>query len=182
MSTLGPEVLLDSSIYNPPVVERLSSRDTKTPEGAGVDLQVGEVWKQTGEAYLGLNERIIASMELVAKYNPDKEDEDIFTIKPGEVYTLVTVEKVNMPKNLTASLSLRRTGYSAAIFLSSGNVAPGYKGELSVTIKNDSQYNFKFALGARLLFLTVDEVIGATEYKGQWQNNDMQRTGKETQI
>lgn len=182
MSTLGPEVLLDPSIFASPVVENLSLRDSENPEGAGLDFRLGEVYKVVGSAYLGISERKIAEIELIAKYDETNKEKQIFVINPGDVYMVKTIEKVNMPANLTAGVTLRRTGYSAGLVLSSGNVSPGYRGELAFTIWNPTQLDFEVELGSRLFFVKFDEVIGATQYRGQWQNNNMHRSGEETQI
>lgn len=178
---LGPELLLEL-VKTDKLVENLDEREIANPEGAGFDLRVGEIYQITEGAYLGIKERRVAELELLAKYKPD-EKEQIFILKPGEVYIIKTLEKVNLPLSLTAGITLRRTGYSGGLILSEGNVAPGYKGELSMGIFNASKHDFKLALGSRLLFITFQEVQGeGTQYRGQWQNNDMLRKGTETQV
>src|SRR5689334_14618486 len=116
MSIIGPELAIDTSVFNPPLIENLSDRDKENPEGAGFDLRVGKIFKLTEGAYLGTESREIAKVECVATYDPSK-DEEVFVVKPGEFYTVSTVEKVNLPQNITADITLRRTGYSGGIIL-----------------------------------------------------------------
>src|SRR6266404_3203510 len=103
MGILGPDRLTELSHGEKPLVENLSERDQNRPEGAGYDFRVDEIFKITSGAYLGIEERKIAKVESVAKYNPNAEEE-IFIIKPKEAYIIKTVEKVNMPIDLTASV------------------------------------------------------------------------------
>ena len=50
-------------------MEGLSERELTSPEGAGFDLRLGEVYKISGNAFLGVNERKTAEIKLVAKYS-----------------------------------------------------------------------------------------------------------------
>ena len=72
------------------LIEGLGKRDLENPEGAGLDLRLGELFKIKGETFLGVEKRNTVDHKSVAKYNPKKPI--TFTIKPGEFYLyLLTV-------------------------------------------------------------------------------------------
>ena len=69
------------------MVENLCDRKINNPEGAGFDLRLGEVYElREGEGFLGVEKRNTPKSELVAKYNPQKaEEENYFIFKPGGI-------------------------------------------------------------------------------------------------
>src|SRR3954468_20348099 len=96
---LGPQKLLQL-VKKEKLVENLSERELTNPEGAGFDLRLGEVYKITGDAFLGEIERKTPDITLVATYDPKKTSS--ITIKPGDFYLMKTIESVNVPESLTA--------------------------------------------------------------------------------
>src|SRR3989304_882127 len=86
------------------LVEGLSERELTNPEGAGLDLRLGELFKIEGETFLGVETRNTVDHKSVAKYDPRKSTS--LTIKPGEFYLMQTVEKVNLPHNFVAIQTL----------------------------------------------------------------------------
>lgn len=179
---LGPEILLklvnDKNIR---LVENLSLRELKKPEGAGFDLRLGQVHKIAGDAYMGIRTRRTANYETVAKYEKGKRR--FFTFRPGEQFLVTTIERVNLPKDLTANMWMRSTLYRSGMILSGGNVAPGYKGELSFTFFNSGEIPVKIALGARVVHILFYQVMGGGNlYEGQWQGGRVVAASKERQI
>ncbi|MDI6603478.1 MAG: hypothetical protein QME57_05265, partial [Patescibacteria group bacterium] len=55
------------------LVENLSERELKNPEGAGFDLRIGELYQLKGKGFLGLKERKTLEIKLIAKYNKKKK-------------------------------------------------------------------------------------------------------------
>src|SRR3989344_6547648 len=96
---LGPRILLQL-VKTQKLVEGLSERELTNPEGAGFDLRLGEVYKISGKAFLGVTERHTADVSLVEKY-VEGENRSV-VIKPGDFFLTKTIESVNMPQNLTA--------------------------------------------------------------------------------
>lgn len=163
------------------LVENLSSRELTNPEGAGFDLRLGKVHKILGEAFLGIDERNSADSELLNEFDENKKQ--TVTIKPGESYLMTTIEKVNLPENLTSNMWLRSTLYRSGIILSCGNIAPGYSGELSVLLFNAGVAKVKIELGARFLHILFFEVKGKTNtYRGQWQGGRITTKKREKQV
>ncbi len=65
---LGPKILLEL-VKREKLVENLSERELTNPEGAGFDLRLGEVYKISGDAFLGETERKTPDIELVMSFD-----------------------------------------------------------------------------------------------------------------
>ena len=177
---LGPQKLLEL-VKEIKLVECLSDRELTNPEGAGFDLRLGEVYKISGDAFLGETERKTADIELVQEY---KEGEKrTIVLKPGDYFLVSTIEKVNMPIYLTANFKPRTTTFRSGLFLRTGNVAPGYSGKLTFGLKNEGPIEVTIEMGARFVHMQVEEVLGdGAQYRGQWQGGRVAATKKEVQV
>lgn len=189
---LGPKNLLDL-VKKKKLVEGLSQRELTNPEGAGFDLRLGEVYRILGGAFLGITERKTPDATLVASYQPPTTRDDrlkkrqakstVATIQPGEFYLIKTVERVNMPHNLTASITPRSTTYRSGIFIRVGNVPPGYRGELTFGLKNEGTIPVTIEMGARIVHIQFHEVKGGGSlYRGQWQGGRVTTKRREKQV
>lgn len=177
---LGPKKLLQL-VKTKKLVEGLSERELTNPEGAGFDLRLGEIYKISGSAFLGETERKTPNIKLVQKYSKDKKSSLI--IKPGEFYLIKTIESVNMPQNLTASITPRSTTYRSGLFIRTGNVPTGYCGGLNFGLTNEGKVKVKIELGARIVHIQFHEVKGGgSMYRGQWQGGRVTTKKKEKQV
>lgn len=163
------------------LVENLCDRELTNPEGCGFDLRLGQVHKIEGEGFMGVTERCTPNSRLVNKYV--ENEPRYLTMQPQESYLVTTLEKVNMPPNLAAHLWARSTLYRSGIILSGGNIDPGYNGELSFTLFNSGNCNFKIELGARIVHIQFFQVDGKTNlYRGQWKDGRITAKNKEKQV
>lgn len=177
---LGPKALLDL-VKKVKLIENLSERELTNPEGAGFDLRVDEVYKISGDAFLGETERKTAEVKLVAKYEAGKKN--TFIVKPGDFFLVKTIESVNMPDNLTANMKPRSTTFRSGIFIRTGNIPPGYHGGLTFGLKNEGPIPVTIEMGARIIHVQFEEVIGGgNKYRGQWQGGRVTTTKKEVQV
>lgn len=177
---LGPKQLLEL-VKKKKLVENLSERELTNPEGAGFDLRLDEVYKISGKAFLGVTERHTAEVKLVKKYDEKKVNKII--IKPGDFYLVKTIESVNMPDNLTASITPRSTTYRSGLVLRTGNVPPGYCGGLTFGLHNAGPVTVTMEMGARFVHIQFSEVSGGGNmYRGQWQGGRVTTTKKEKQV
>lgn len=177
---LGPKQLLQLVSKNK-LVENLSERELKNPEGAGFDLRLDEVYKISGKAYLGVTERHTADVKLVKKFDKNKNNKII--IKPGDFFLVKTIESVNMPDNLTASITPRSTTYRSGLMIRAGNVPPGYCGGLTFGLVNEGPISVTIEMGARFVHIQFQEVSGkGNMYRGQWQGGRVTTTKKEKQV
>jgi len=177
---LGPKTLLQLVKKNK-LVENLSERELTNPEGAGFDLRLAEVYKISGKSFLGVTERHTSEVTLVKKYEEGKTTQIV--IKPGDFYLIKTIEDVNMPENLTASITSRSTLYRSGLMLQVGNVPPGYCGGLNFGLKNIGPVPVTIELGSRIVHIQFHEVAGGGNmYRGQWQGGRVTTTKKEKQV
>ncbi len=170
------------------LVENLSERELKNPEGAGFDIRIGELYQLKGQGFLGIEERKTPKIKLVAKYDKKKPKTTtpppptIF-LQPGIYYLMKTIEKLNLPENLLALFTPRSTLYRSGIYIFGGQTAPGYRGELTTGIYNFRDEKFELEMGARVLHLMFFEVKGKSNlYRGQWQGGRITTKKKEKQI
>lgn len=177
---LGPKKLLEL-VKKQNLVVGLAERELTNPEGAGFDLRLGEVYKISGDAFLGEEERKTPDITLLKKYDPKKKNK--ITIKPGDFYLGVTMEEVNTPQNLTVNFKPRTTTFRSGLFLRTGNVAPGYSGKLTFAMKNEGPAAITIEMGARIVHAQWEEVDGGGNmYRGQWQGGRVSATKKEKQV
>mgnify|MGYP001364250060 CR=1 FL=1 len=182
--------------YN--LIENLSERESNNPEGSGIDLRVGQVNKIIGDSFLGADgssrERYSPKTELIG--DVEQDGNKIIILKPGDYLLVTTVEIINSPTEkikydnhlpegylipkIWPRSSLQRGGVS----FHATKTDPGYKGELTFGIKNLSNEDFKFELGARMFNIEYESVIGEIKriYSGQHQGGRVTSGGeKETQ-
>jgi deoxycytidine triphosphate deaminase len=172
---------LEKLVKEKKLVEGLSERELKNPEGAGFDLRIGEVHSITGHGFLGVTERKTTKAKTLLKYKKNKTHK--FVLKSGEQRLVSTIEKVNLPDNITSNFWLRGTLYRSGIILSGGNIAPGYCGKLTVTFFNSGRSNVTIEMGARILHILFYQVDGTgSKYRGQWQGGRVYTKKKEKQV
>jgi len=184
---IGPKILL-KLVKEKRLVEGLAERELTTPEGAGFDLRLGELFTISGKAFLGEFERETPKVISKIKYQPrlnrgQKSKRNSIIIKPGEFYLATTIEKVNTPLNITINFKPRTTTFRSGLILRTGNVAPGYCGKLTFAIKNEGPIPVKLEMGCRIVHAQFEWVDGGgNQYKGQWQGGRVTTGKKEKQI
>ncbi len=175
---LSPKKLL-SLVKTKKLVENLSKRELENPEGAGFDLRLGEVFKIKGKAFLGETHRQTADITSVKIYGKDKS----IKIKPGDFFLVKTIEKINLPLNLSAVILPRTTTFRSGLFLRTGPVQPGYSGELTFGLKNEGPITVEIEMGARFVHILFHEIKGAgSKYRGQWQGGRVSALKREKQV
>ena len=174
------------------LVENLDARE-KNPEGVGLDLRVGEVYKIGGKGFLGVTNRKTPNAEKVADI---KKHKGPFTLKARGYILIKTMEKINVPDKkivveegkppvyLMPYVYPRSTLQRSGILLLATKTDPGYSGELTFGLANLSSVDFEFELGARLVNLVFEQVHGeiSRPYKGQWKGGRVAAKKFERQI
>lgn len=177
---LGPKIIL-KLVKEKKIVENLSDRELKNPEGAGFDLRLGEVYKIEGKGYLGITERKTPNAVLYKRYIPEKKS--ILTIKPGDYFLVKTIEKVNLPSDIGAVLYTRGTLFRSGIIHGLSQIAPGYCGELTTSLYNAGCCKIEIELGSRFIHIQFQQVKGGGNlYRGQWKGGRVAATKMEKQI
>jgi deoxycytidine triphosphate deaminase len=177
---LGPKELL-KLVKTKKLVEGLSERELTNPEGAGFDLRLGEVYKISGSAFLGETHRQTADITLIKKYESKKRSS--LKIKPGDFFLVKTIEKINLPINLSAVILPRTTTFRSGLFIRTGPIQPGYEGELTFGLKNEGPITVEIEMGARFVHVLFHEIKGVgSKYRGQWQGGRVTAAKKERQV
>ncbi len=177
---LGPVELL-RLVKKIKLVENLSERELTNPEGTGFDLRLGEVFKISGSAFLGETHRKTPDIKSVKVYNPKRTTS--IKIKPGDFFLVKTVEKINLPLNLSAVIIPRTTTFRSGLFIRTGPIQPGYSGELTFGLKNEGPITVELEMGARFSHVLFHEIKGSgSAYRGQWQGGRVSVTKKERQV
>jgi dCTP deaminase/dUTP pyrophosphatase len=161
------------------LVEGLSERELNNPEGTGIEVRIGKVYRIKGRGFLGVDERETPKAELVAEMGKDKN----YVLKPGEFIIVETIERVNMPDDIQGMIAPRSTLCRSGIQLLFSQIDPGYTGTISLGLKNLSDEAFTFELGARaakFFFFTVEGK--AHSYRGQWKGGRVSTDGREKQV
>ncbi len=140
----------------------LANCNIENVQSAGVDLKIEKLYEVNGSAYLGTKERKLPGL---------KEKNGIhFKLAPGTYYLCLTTESVNMPEDLIAFILPRSTLFRCGVSLRTAVVDPGYKGALTIDIKNEGPLEFKLKRIARIAQIVFSEVKGnAEEYNGKYQ-------------
>lgn len=163
------------------LVENLSERELTNPEGTGFDLRLGEVFKISGKAFLGETHRQTPDIESIKVWDPNKLSS--IKIKPGDFYLVKTIEKINLPLDLSAVIIPRTTTFRSGLFIRTGPIQPGYSGELTFGLKNEGPVTVEIEMGARFVHLIFHEIKGTgAKYRGQWQGGRVSATKREKQV
>lgn len=176
---IGPKQLL-ILVKEKRLVEDLDERELTNPEGAGFDLRLNEVYEISGRSFLGVKERETPKVKLLAKYQPQKKQSFVF--QPGKFYLITTIEKVNLPLDITATFIPRTTTFRSGLFLRTGLAQPGYQGKLTFGLKNEGPVAVEIELGARIVLAIFHQITGSTGYRGQWQGGRVTTEKKEVQV
>ncbi len=100
----------------------------------------------------------------------DEHTNDFYSLAPGKYYLCTTLEKVNMPLDLVAFILPRSTLFRCGVSLRTAVVDPGYRGILTLGIRNESEHEFALERGSRICQIVFSEVRGeATNYEGKYQ-------------
>ncbi len=128
-------------------------------QGSGIDLRIDRLLELDGGAYFGKKELRLPTVS--------KRD---FILDPDGYYLMVTMERVNMPPDLVAFMFNRSSLFRSGVSLRTAVIDPGYRGELTVGIKNEGRYGVELEKGARVLQLVFSRVSGPTKgYRGRYQ-------------
>jgi len=113
-------------------------------QGAGVDFRIDRLYDITSPSALLVEEKRTPE---VRELMPEQGR---YTLKPGKYYLCTTVERVNMPSSLVAFMLQRSTLFRCGVTLRTAVIDPGYRGVLTVGVKNEGSFEFVLERGARI--------------------------------
>lgn len=176
MGVLGIHKVLEL-IKEEKLIENLGARDLSNPEGVGLDLRMGEAHKIIeGGAFIeadgtaGLGKRKGVKTQMIGKFHEGSNTQAEIEIKPGEYLLISTIEQINTPKNLMPMVYPRSSLFRAGLLLLVTKTDPGYRGTLTIGLKNLSEFPVKLQMGARICNVVFYQIEGeGVEYRGQHQ-------------
>lgn len=187
MSVLGLSEVL-TRVKKEKLIENLGKRELKNPEGVGVDLRLGAVYKIIGGgAFIEadgnlLGKRKGVKTELIAQFSRSGKQKEI-VIKPGDYYLISTIEVINTPKDLMPQIFPRTSLFRAGLLLLNSKTDPGYKGTLTMGLKNLSEFDVRLQLGARFCNVVFVKIEGqSVDYRGQHQGGRVSPEEEERQV
>lgn len=189
MSLLGLDIIL-KRIKEENIIENLGDRELSNPEGIGIDLRLGAVYKIIeGGAFIEADykesqgKRKGVKTELIAKFDPAQETQAEVIIRPQEYLLVQTYEKINVPLDLMPHLYPRSSLFRAGLLLLVGKPDPGYSGELTNGLINLSPFEVKLQLGARYCNVVFHTIEGKSQsYRGQHQGGRVSPEKEERQV
>lgn len=191
MAVLGLDLVL-IRIKEESLLENLGDRDLSNPEGVGLDLRIGAVYKivkggafieTDGPAGAGLGKRKGVKTELIAEYKSKSKTQKDVMIKPGKYYLVQTLESVNTPQDLMPMIYPRSSLFRAGLLLLNSKTDPGYKGTLTMGLKNLSDFPVRIQMGARICNMVFYKIEGETvNYRGQHQGGRITPQKVERQV
>ena len=190
MSVIGLDTVLKLIKLEEKLIEDLGERELQNPEGVGVDLRLGALHKIVkGGAFIevdgeeGLGKRKgVETREIAHFVNGGKKQKEII-IKPGDYFLAQTVETINTPQDLMPLVFPRTSLFRAGLLLLNSKTDPGYKGTLTMGLKNLSEFEVKLQMGARICNIVFFKIEGQTvSYRGQHQGGRISPHEQEQQV
>jgi len=184
MSVLGLDEI-HRRIKKEKLIENLGQRELKNPEGVGIDLRLGAVYKiSSGGAFIeaNLGKRKGVKTKEIARYKKSGKQQEI-VIKTGDYYLVSTLEVINAPKDLMPVVFPRTSLFRAGLLLLNSKTDPGYRGTLTMGLKNLSEFEVKLQMGARICNIVFFKIEGKTvSYRGQHQGGRISPADAEKQV
>lgn len=191
MSIIGINEVL-KRVKKEKLIENLGKRELKNPEGVGMDLRLGAVHQVVeGGAFIeadgsltgGLGKRKGVKTKELAGFKKGARGQQWVVIKPGDYYLASTLEVINTPKDLMPLVFPRTSLFRAGLLLLNSKTDPGYKGTLTMGLKNLSDFDVKLQIGARICNIVFFKIDGETvDYRGQHQGGRVSPHEEERQV
>ncbi len=119
----------------------------------------------------------------MAEFQKGKRNQEWVVIEPGQYYLVSTLEIINTPKDLMPVVYPRTSLFRAGLLLLNSKTDPGYKGTLTMGLKNLSEFDVKLQLGARICNIVFFKIEGQTvSYRGQHQGGRISPEDEEQQV
>lgn len=170
------ELIKDEKLKMTPALDSLQLRPHAVDLRLGFTFMIPETWKMTPKG----REAVI--VDTSAQTDPARnmdivelEESQYFEILPGEFVVATTLERLEMPEDVMATLyprsSQSRKGLSIDL---TGIVDAGYHGNLIIPMENKTHQPIKLYPGERFCQLTFEFVEGDVEIiPSRYKNKDV---------
>lgn len=146
----------------------LSHLESSQVQPAGVDLRVSEVYVFKGAGTLGLEDRVLPSVERLA------DDNGVWLLKPG-VYKIQFLDIVAIPPTTLGLCFPRSTLLRMGAMLYCTVWDPGYRGRGEALLVVFNEHGIKLSRGARVAQLVLFNIVmpQGEIYKGFYQHENL---------
>jgi len=159
---IGYEKILELVRGNPSLIE---NSEEKNIQPSGVDIRAKCIYKLKNGGFIGIKERKTPEIDVFCDEIGKK-----ITIKPNEYVLVETMEKVNMPKDIMATVLPRSSLFRCGVTIFTAVVDPGFQGTLTFGMKNVSEFPFELEVGSRIGQIVFKEVKDNVKlYDGKYQ-------------
>lgn len=115
-------------------------------QACSYDMRIGTIFKE-GQI---INE---------SYYQANKQ----FTVKPGEIISLFTLEEVSLPSNVMATVfAINSQSSRGLLVLNPGHIDPGFKGPLTVKALNLRKAPLTISIGMRIFTIVFQSLSKST--------------------
>jgi len=95
------------------------------------------------------------------------------SLPPGQCTLVSSLERVEIPSDLAATLRCRSTYARRGLLIGGGFVDPGFRGQLTLCLVNMGAEPIALAQGDRVVQMILHEVSGgAHSYEGRYQDSN----------
>lgn len=102
----------------------------------------------------------------------DLRADDEYLIEPGRTGLLGTMEYVSLDRNFAGFIKDRSSFLRKAVTVGQGYVDPGFRGNLTVMVRNDSGRTLRIRKGTAFCQIVFMRVEGSeSSYQGHYQNS-----------
>ena len=159
-----------------PLIEGLGHEQLQKIEGTTVDLRLDEVFKLQSGAQLRVDSRITPKIESVLNCTSQSKT---YSLSPGELVLVQTMERVNLPHMLLADVRTRTTLFRCGVYLKTSYISPNYQGVLTFALHNFNSHPVEIELGFRIACISFLEISGeSVPYQGVWQGKRASTNGE----
>ena len=132
---------------------------------------------------MGYGKRKGVKTKELASFKKGAKSQQWVVIRPGDYYLASTLETINTPKDLMPLVFPRTSLFRAGLLLLNSKTDPGYKGTLTMGLKNLNEFEVKLQIGARICNIVFFKIDGETvDYRGQHQGGRVSPHKEERQV
>ncbi len=135
------------------LVEGISKREISMPEGAGIDIRLGKLYK-------------ISSSGKTLASEFDSESKRYYALKPGESVYCESFEQLNLPSYISAFFFAKKELLESGLSICASYIGPKSRCNASFVLRNGNSFPVKIELGSAVLRAVFLEVkSGVKQYK-----------------
>ena len=103
----------------------------------------------------------------------DLRSAEDYTLKRGECTLVASLERVELPPDVAATLMCRSSFGRRGVLIGGGFVDPGFRGQLTLCLVNTGPEDITLSAGERVVQIIMHEVkSGKRAYEGRYQDSN----------